>query len=147
MANKKKKARKLKSRMADLAEELGTFLGTSERKAKGWMSEHEKLTKKLTAIRDQASGLLSKLGTAAKAEVSKAKAAKAEAGKGKEGKAKAGKGKDGKAREAKAKTGKAKASDAKASTPAPAKAKKAPKPPVAKRVVPAIDEADTQEPL
>ena len=70
MANKKK-SRKLKSRMADLAEELGTFLGTSERRAKGWLSEQERLTKKLTGIRDQASALLSQLGTAVETNAAK----------------------------------------------------------------------------
>ena len=138
MANKKK-SRKLKSRMADLAEELGTFLGTSERRAKGWLSEQERLTKKLTGIRDQASALLSQLGTAVETNAAKL-AAKATGKKAaaeeapKKGKKK---GKDGKAKKAKAKDSK----------PAPAvKARKTPKRPAATEDEPMIEHAEAEEP-
>lgn len=144
MANKKK-SRKLKSRMAELAEELGTFLGTSERKAKGWLSEQERLTKKLSAIRDQASALLSQLGTAVEKTIATAAPAK---GKGKKAddeaapkkgkkKSKGGKVKDGKAKKAKAKDSK----------PAPAvKTRKTPKPPAATEDESMIEDAEAEEP-
>jgi hypothetical protein len=62
MAKKNKKAAKLSSRMTDLAEDLGTFLGTSERKATEWLSRQQQLRKQLSAIRDRATALLSQLG-------------------------------------------------------------------------------------
>ena len=142
MANKKK-SRKLKSRMADLAEELGTFLGTSERKAKGWLSEQERLTKKLTGIRDQASALLSQLGTAV--ETSAAKLAAKATGKKAAAEETPKKGK--KAKDAKAKESKAKKAKAKDSKPAPAvKARKTPKRPAATEDEPMIEDAEAEEP-
>ncbi len=59
-----KKADKLSSRMGDLAEDLGRFLGSSERKAGEWLARQEQLRKKLSAIRDKATALLSQLGPA-----------------------------------------------------------------------------------
>jgi hypothetical protein len=143
MANKKK-SRKLKSRMADLAEELGTFLGTSERKAKGWLSEQERLTKKLTGIRDQASALLSQLGSVVEKNAAKL-AAKATGKKAaaEESAPKKGKAKDGKAKDAKGKESKAKDSKPKRAV----KARKAPKPAAPRRTEPAIDDVEAPEPL
>src|SRR6478672_10207226 len=86
MAKKNKKAEKLSSRLGDLAEELGTFLGSSERKASEWLARQQELRKQLSAIRDKATALLSQLGPAR--DVKEAKGdKKAEKGK----KAKAGK--------------------------------------------------------
>ena len=62
MAKKNKKAEKLSSRLGDLAEELGTFLGSSERKASEWLARQQELRKQLSAIRDKATALLSQLG-------------------------------------------------------------------------------------
>jgi hypothetical protein len=83
---KKKKGKQLSSRLTTLAEDLGTFLGTSERKANEWLSRQQDLRKQLAAIRDKATALLSQLGPGA----DKGKAAK----EGKAGKA-AEKGKAG----------------------------------------------------
>ncbi len=86
MAKKNKKAQKLSSRLGDLAEELGTFLGSSERKASEWLARQQELRQQLSAIRDKATALLSQLGPGR--DVKEAKAdKKAEKGK----KAKAGK--------------------------------------------------------
>ena len=100
MAKKNKKADKLSSRMADLAEDLGTFLGTSERKANEWLGRQQQLRKRLAAIRDKATALLSQLGPGV--------------AKGTQGK-KAGKGKRGKQGK-----GKRARAQAKAAAPAPA---------------------------
>jgi len=62
MAKKKRKAQKLSSRLNTLAEDLGTFLGTSERKANEWLARQQQLRKQLSAIRDKATALLSQLG-------------------------------------------------------------------------------------
>jgi hypothetical protein len=62
MAKKNKKAEKLSSRLGDLAEELGTFLGSSERKASEWLARQQELRTQLSAIRDKATALLSQLG-------------------------------------------------------------------------------------
>jgi hypothetical protein len=78
-----KKADKLSSRMGDLAEDLGRFLGSSERKAGEWLARQEQLRKKLSAIRDKATALLSQLGPAVE-------------GKGAKGGEKGKKGKQGK---------------------------------------------------
>ena len=86
MAKKNKKADKLSSRLGDLAEDLGTFLGSSERKASEWLARQQELRKQLSAIRDKATALLSQLGPAAKAgeQGKKGKQAKkGEQGKGK----------------------------------------------------------------
>jgi hypothetical protein len=86
MAKKNKKAQKLSSRLGDLAEELGTFLGSSERKASEWLARQQELRNQLSAIRDKATALLSQLGPGKEAEGGKGDK---KAGKGK--KAKAGK--------------------------------------------------------
>ena len=80
MAKKNKKAEKLSSRLGDLAEELGTFLGSSERKASEWLARQQELRKQLSAIRDKATALLSQLGPGR--DVGEAKGDK-KAGKGK----------------------------------------------------------------
>ena len=67
MAKKNKKADKLSSRLGDLAEDLGTFLGSSERKASEWLDRQQELRKQLSAIRDKATALLSQLGPGPKA--------------------------------------------------------------------------------
>ena len=67
MAKKNKKAEKLSSRLGDLAEELGTFLGSSERKATEWIARQQELRTQLSAIRDKATALLSQLGPGSKA--------------------------------------------------------------------------------
>src|SRR5262245_57103837 len=59
---KRKKGKQLSSRMTTLAEELGTFLGTSERKANAWLARQQQLRTQLSAIRDKATALLSQLG-------------------------------------------------------------------------------------
>jgi hypothetical protein len=86
MAKKNKQAKKLSSRLGDLAEDLGTFLGSSERKASEWLTRQQELRNQLSAIRDKATALLSQLGPAVKAgEQGK----RAEQGKkGKQGKSK-----------------------------------------------------------
>ena len=67
MAKKNKQAKKLSSRLGDLAEDLGTFLGSSERKASEWLTRQQELRKQLSAIRDKATALLSQLGPGSKA--------------------------------------------------------------------------------
>ena len=67
MAKKNKKADKLSSRLGDLAEDLGTFLGSSERRAGEWLARQQELRKQLSAIRDKATALLSQLGPGPKA--------------------------------------------------------------------------------
>jgi hypothetical protein len=67
MAKKNKKANKLSSRLGDLAEDLGTFLGSSERKAGEWLARQQELRTQLSAIRDKATALLSQLGPGPKA--------------------------------------------------------------------------------
>ena len=67
MAKKDKKAKKLSSRLGDLAEDLGTFLGSSERRASEWLARQQELRKQLSAIRDKAAALLSQLGPGPKA--------------------------------------------------------------------------------
>jgi hypothetical protein len=67
MAKKNKKADKLSSRLGDLAEDIGTFLGSSERKASEWLARQQELRKQLSAIRDKATALLSQLGPGPKA--------------------------------------------------------------------------------
>lgn len=64
MAKKNKQAKRLSSRLGDLAEDLGTFLGSSERKASEWLTRQQELRKQLSAIRDKATALLSQLGPA-----------------------------------------------------------------------------------
>ena len=83
MAKKNKKAEKLSSRLGDLAEELGTFLGSSERKASEWLARQQELRKQLSAIRDKATALLSQLGPARDVKEAKGdkKGKKAKAGK------------------------------------------------------------------
>jgi hypothetical protein len=83
MAKKNKKAQKLSSRLGDLAEDLGTFLGSSERKASEWLARQQELRTQLSAIRDKATALLSQLGPGKEAE----------GGKGAKGDKKAEKGK------------------------------------------------------
>jgi len=62
MAKKNKKADKLSSRLGDIAEDLGSFLGSSERKASEWLARQQELRSQLSAIRDKATALLSQLG-------------------------------------------------------------------------------------
>jgi hypothetical protein len=89
MAKKNKKAQKLSSRLGDLAEDLGTFLGSSERKASEWLARQQELRTQLSAIRDKATALLSQLGPAR--DVNEAKGAKGDKKAEKGKKAKAGK--------------------------------------------------------
>jgi hypothetical protein len=93
MAKKNKKADKLSSRLGDLAEDLGTFLGSSERKASEWLQRQQELRKQLAAIRDKATALLSQLGPGPKAGEQGKGGKKAKGGKGAKGgeKAKGGK--------------------------------------------------------
>jgi hypothetical protein len=51
------------SPLGDFAEELGTFLGNTERKAAEWLSQRKRVTEQLTAIRDKASSLLQQMGS------------------------------------------------------------------------------------
>jgi hypothetical protein len=83
MAKKNKKAEKLSSRLGDLAEDLGTFLGSSERKASEWLARQQELRTQLSAIRDKATALLSQLGPGKGTEGGKGaeKGEKAKAGK------------------------------------------------------------------
>lgn len=48
--------------LGDFAEELGTFLGNTERKASEWLAQRKKVTDQLTAIRDKATILLQQMG-------------------------------------------------------------------------------------
>jgi hypothetical protein len=64
MAKRKTKARTRSSSMTKLAEDLGTLLGTGERKASEWLAVRQDVARQLTAIRDQAGSLLSRLGAA-----------------------------------------------------------------------------------
>lgn len=48
--------------LGDFAEDLGTFLGNTERKASEWLSQRQNMTEQLTRIRDKADSLLSQLG-------------------------------------------------------------------------------------
>jgi hypothetical protein len=50
------------SSLTEFAEDLGRLLGTTERKATAWLGQRESVAKQLSAIRDQASALLAKLG-------------------------------------------------------------------------------------
>ena len=83
MAKKNKKAAKLSSRLGDLAEDLGTFLGSSERRAGEWLARQQELRKQLSAIRDKATALLSQLGPAVEGKGAKGgeKGKKAKGGK------------------------------------------------------------------
>ncbi|MCC7125251.1 MAG: hypothetical protein IT178_10415 [Acidobacteria bacterium] len=56
-----------KDRLGDLAEELGTFLGRTERRAAEWLDERKQVADQLTAIRDRAQHLLEQLGSMAPA--------------------------------------------------------------------------------
>jgi hypothetical protein len=56
----------VEQRMVSFAEDLGTLLGTAEKKATGWLSQRESVAEQLKRIRDTANDLLSKLtGTGA----------------------------------------------------------------------------------
>jgi hypothetical protein len=46
----------------DFAADLGTLLGTAVNKAERWLSERDKIVKRLTEVRDTASKLLTDLG-------------------------------------------------------------------------------------
>lgn len=48
--------------LGDFAEELGAFLGNTERKATEWLAQRKRVTEQLTAIRDKATGLLEQMG-------------------------------------------------------------------------------------
>jgi hypothetical protein len=74
---KKKKGKQLSSRMNSLAEDLGTFLGTSERKASEWLARQQQLRAQLSAIRDKATALLSQLGPGSDVESGGGKKGKA----------------------------------------------------------------------
>ncbi|MCA1584585.1 MAG: hypothetical protein LC791_07375 [Acidobacteria bacterium] len=50
--------------LGDFAEELGAFLGNTERKASEWLNQRKMVADQLTAIRDKASTLLSQMGHA-----------------------------------------------------------------------------------
>lgn len=65
-------------RLGDLAAELGTFLGRTERRAAEWLEQRKEVADQLTAIRDRAQGLLEQLGSMAPAlgRRKKARAAK-----------------------------------------------------------------------
>ena len=121
---KKKKGKQLSSRMTTLAEELGTFLGTSERKANEWLARQQQLRTQLSAIRDKATALLSQLGPGKDVKEAGGGGKKGKAGK----KARAGKGGKG----AKAARGGKKAAATAAARKAPRKAAR----PAAKRPAP-----------
>src|SRR5262245_7855799 len=76
--------------MEMLAEDLGTFLGTSERKANEWLAGQQQLRKQLAAIRDKATALLSQLGPGKEGKEAKGgEKGKGGKGKGAKGSAKA----------------------------------------------------------
>lgn len=62
-------AKRKSDRLGDLAEDLGTLLGTTERKANEWLGQRKALAKKLSDIRDTADGLLRQLAGGAAAAV------------------------------------------------------------------------------
>jgi hypothetical protein len=56
----------VEQRMVDFAEDLGTILGSAEKKASEWLSQRESVGEQLKRIRDTANDLLSRLtGTGA----------------------------------------------------------------------------------
>ena len=64
--NGRRASRKNQS-LTSFAEDLGTFLGKAENKARGWLGERQSIAKQLTAVRDKADELLRELsGGAAK---------------------------------------------------------------------------------
>jgi hypothetical protein len=60
-----KKANKAGGKLGDFAEELGTFLGTTERKATELLGQREQVAARLSAIRDKADQLLRDLSSGA----------------------------------------------------------------------------------
>ena len=55
------KASGLDQKLMDFAEDLGTLLGTAEKKAAEWMSQRQSIEAQLIQIRDTTSSLLKKL--------------------------------------------------------------------------------------
>ena len=53
-----KRAKKAGGKLGDFAEELGTFLGTTQRKATALLGQREQVAARLSAIRDKADQLL-----------------------------------------------------------------------------------------
>jgi hypothetical protein len=51
----------VEQRMVDFAEDLGTLLGSAQKKASEWMSQRQAVADQLTKIRDTANDLLSRL--------------------------------------------------------------------------------------
>src|SRR5262245_8884427 len=51
------------SRIEGFAEDLGRLLGTARAKADSWLGQRQEIQKRLTEIRDTASGLLQQLST------------------------------------------------------------------------------------
>lgn len=49
--------------LGNFAEELGTLLGNTERKAAEWLAQRKRVTERLTAIRDKASSLLEQMSS------------------------------------------------------------------------------------
>jgi len=64
-------------KIEDFAKQLGTLLGTAERKARSWLDQRQQISKTLTSIRDTASSLLSDLGHDAKSAVKRGRKAMA----------------------------------------------------------------------
>jgi len=60
-AEREARAGGLDQKMMDFAEDLGTLLGTAEKKATEWMSQRQSIEAQLIQIRDTASLLLKKL--------------------------------------------------------------------------------------
>jgi hypothetical protein len=57
----KRGKRKAGGKLGDFAEDLGSLLGTTERKATEWLGQRELVAARLAAIRDKASSLLTQL--------------------------------------------------------------------------------------
>jgi len=53
-----KRAKKAGGKLGDFAEELGTFLGTTQRKATALLGQRDQVAARLSAIRDKADQLL-----------------------------------------------------------------------------------------
>lgn len=56
-------AKRKRDVLGDFAEQVGRLVGTTERKASGWLAQRNQVAENLTAIRDKASELLTQLSS------------------------------------------------------------------------------------
>jgi hypothetical protein len=67
----------LPSKAEAFAEDLGRLLGTAQAKARYWLGQRQEIVKRLTAVRDTASKLLTELGHQAERAARRGRPAKA----------------------------------------------------------------------